>query len=128
VGSLTLAVSGLGAFLDGLFRLDCRGIDAHCTNDSWHSHAHKIESGVTAATLLLAPLVLAFAFRRNPRWRGAWLPTLCASPGLLVASTLFSAWGDGAATRAGTVVAFLWIGFVSVWLLRTPDAPAPASA
>jgi hypothetical protein len=74
VGSLTLAVSGLGAFLDGLFRLDCRGIDAHCTNDSWHSHAHKIESGVTAATLLLAPLVLAFAFRRNPRWRGAWLP------------------------------------------------------
>ena len=128
VGSLTLAVSGLGAFLDGLFRLDCRGIDAHCTNDSWHSHAHKIESGVTAATLLLAPLVLAFAFRRNPRWRGAWLPTLCASPGLLVASTLFSAWGDGAATRAGTVVAFLWIGFVSVWLLRTPDAPASVSA
>ena len=47
IGAGALAVTGVGVFLDGLFRLDCRGIDAACTNDSWHSHAHEIESGVT---------------------------------------------------------------------------------
>jgi Protein of unknown function (DUF998) len=61
IGSLAVIVTGAGAFLDGLFRLDCRGIDSACRNDSWHSHAHKIESGSTAAALLLAPPILAFA-------------------------------------------------------------------
>ena len=27
IGSLAVIVSGVGAFLDGIFRLDCRGID-----------------------------------------------------------------------------------------------------
>src|SRR6185503_14552024 len=56
LGAVALAVAGLGGFLDGLFRLDCRGIDAACTNHTWHAHAHKIESGVTGAAFLLAPL------------------------------------------------------------------------
>jgi Protein of unknown function (DUF998) len=56
---------GAGAFFDGIFRLDYRGIDQGCRNVSWHSHAHKIESGITGAAFLLAPPILAFAFRRN---------------------------------------------------------------
>ena len=122
LGSLSLAVAGAGSFLDGLFRLDCRGIDAACTNDSWHSHAHKVESAFTAGALLLAPLLLAFAFRRASGWRGAWLPTLLAIPAILLANVVFSAIGDGAATRAGTVVAFVWIAFVGAWLLRESAA------
>jgi hypothetical protein len=118
LGAAALLVAGAGSFLDGLFRLDCRGIDAACTNDSWHSHAHKLESGITAAALLVAPLLFALAFRRNPVWRGAWLPSLLVLPAIVVANAVFSAVGDGAATRAGSVVAFIWIAFLGAWLLR----------
>jgi hypothetical protein len=118
LGSAALLVAGVGSFLDGLFRLDCRGIDAACTNHSWHYHAHKIESGVTAGALVLSPLILAFAFRRVPGWRGAWLPSLLTLPAILLANVVFSTVGDGAATRAGTFVGFAWIAFVGAWLLR----------
>jgi Protein of unknown function (DUF998) len=132
IGSLAVVVSGAGAFLDGIFRLDCRGIDQACRNDSWHSHAHKIESGITGAAFLLAPLILAFAFRRNPAWRRVWLPSLLTLPAALVAGVLFSLWGNGAATRASTVVGFVWIAFIGAKLIRvagtsgvTLDAPGP---
>jgi hypothetical membrane protein len=128
LGAAALLVAGAGGFLDGLFRLDCRGIDAACTNHSWHYHAHKIESGVTAAGLLLSPLILAFAFRRIPGWRGAWLPSLLAIPAIVLANVVFSAIGDGAATRAGTVTAFAWIAFVGAWLLRESAAPSTGNA
>lgn len=121
IGAGVLLIAGAGSFLDGLFTLDCRGIDAACTNDSWHSHAHKIESGITGAATLAAPLILAFAFRRLPLWRDSWLPSLAAAPAVVVANAAFSAAGDGAATRAGTVVAFLWIAFVGARLLRKAD-------
>jgi uncharacterized protein DUF998 len=124
LGSAALVVAGLGTFFDGIFRLDCRGIDAACTNDSWHSHAHKIESGITGAATLIAPLLLAFAFRRNSSWRDAWLPTLLAIPAVILANVVFSAVGDGAATRAGTVVVFLWIAFVGLFLLQRSSEPA----
>jgi hypothetical protein len=127
LGAAALAVGAIGVFLDGLFRLDCRGIDAGCHNDSWHAHAHKIESGITAAALLVAPLILAVAFRRLPAWRGAWLPSILTVPLVLLANTVFSAVGDGAATRAGTVVITAWVAFVSIWMLRAESEPAPVS-
>jgi hypothetical protein len=124
LGAVALLVAGVGSFLDGFLRLDCRGIDAACTNDSWHSHAHKLESGITAAAILLAPLLCAFAFRRVQAWRGAWLPTLAVIPAIVLANVVFSAVGDGAATRAGTVVFFVWVAFVGAWLLREATATA----
>jgi Protein of unknown function (DUF998) len=66
VGAGALLAAGAGSFLDGLFRLDCRGIDAACTNHTWHSHAHKVESAITAAALLLAPLICASRSGRSP--------------------------------------------------------------
>lgn len=127
LGAAALLLAGAGGFLDGLFRLDCRGIDAACTNDSWHSHAHKVESAITAGALLLAPLVCAFAFRRIAGWRGAWLPSLAALPAILLANAAFSAVGDGAATRAGTVAIFAWVAFIGAWLLRESSRGAPNS-
>jgi hypothetical protein len=118
LGAGALLVAGAGAMLDGFFHLDCRGIDAGCRNDSWHSHAHKLESGITGAATLVAPVILAFAFRGIPAWRNAWLPSLLTLPAIVLANVVFSAVGDGAATRAGTVVAFLWIAYVSVRLLQ----------
>jgi Protein of unknown function (DUF998) len=103
IGAGALFVAGLGSFLDGLFRLDCQGIDAGCVNDSWHADAHRWESRFTAAAILLAPLILAFAFRRLPEWRRAWLPSLATLPLIILANVVFSTLGTGAATRAGTV-------------------------
>ena len=124
IGSLAVIVSGAGAFLDGIFRLDCRGIDQACQNTSWHSHAHKIESGITGAAFLLAPPILAFAFRRNPAWRRAWLPSLLTLPAAILARVLFSLWGDGAATRAATIVGFIWIAYIGAELIRIGDRSA----
>ena len=52
------------------------------------------------------------------------MPSLATVPLVIVANVVFSAWGDGAATRAGTVVVSAWLAFVSVWLLRTAGREA----
>src|SRR3954451_7197071 len=103
-GAAVVVTMGAGTFLDGIFRLDCQGIDTACSNDSWHSHAHKIESGFTLATTFLAFIILALAFRRIAEWRGAWVAMLAVIPAVFAANVVFSALGPGAATRAGTVV------------------------
>jgi hypothetical protein len=56
VGAAAVIAAGIGTFLDGLFRLDCQGIDAACTNKSWHSHAHKIESASTVGAIFIVRL------------------------------------------------------------------------
>jgi uncharacterized protein DUF998 len=125
VGCLALLVVGAGMFLDGIFRLDCQGIDVGCVNDSWHSHAHKLESSVTLAATFVALISLALALRKSGGFRSAWLPVLAAVPGVFVANIAFSVFGAGAATRAGTVVVFA--GFASVaarlFLYARVDAP-----
>jgi Protein of unknown function (DUF998) len=121
IGAGALFVAGLGSFLDGLFRLDCQGIDAGCVNDSWHADAHRWESRFTAAAILFAPLILAFAFRRLPEWRRAWLPSLATFPLIILANVVFSTLGAGAATRAGTVAWFLWVAYLGVLLIREAE-------
>ena len=121
LGAIGLAVLGVLRFLEGFLRLDCRGIDAGCDNDSWQADAHGIESGIAAALLFIVPPVLAFAFRRLPEWRDLWLPTLLAVPAVIGISVLFSIIGDGAATRAASVGWFLWLGVVAFRLLRLAE-------
>ena len=126
LGTGAMLVVGVGVVLEGLlFHLDCRGIDTGCRNESWHADAHRTESAITAIATLAAPLILAFAFRRIPAWRDSWLPSLITVPAIIVSNIIFSAVGNGAATRAGTVVVFLWIAFVSVRLIQKGDDPAP---
>src|ERR687897_485371 len=90
------------------------GLDTGCTNDSWHSSAHKMNNRFTVAATIAAPFILAFAFRRIPEWRGAWLPTLAAIPVAIVCGVLFSGLGDGAAVRATTATWFVWLAFLAV--------------
>jgi hypothetical protein len=125
LGAAALAATGVGMFLDGLFRLDCQPIDDACSNDSWHSHAHKIESGFTVGFTLAAILLLALAFRRVPSWRGSWLPTIAAIPAIFLANVAFSALGAGAATRAGTVVVLGVFAFFGFRLLQHADQAGP---
>ena len=108
-------------FLEGFLRLDCRGMDDRCENTSWHAEAHGIESGIASALFFLVPPLLALAFRRLPQWRDLWLPTLLAVPVVVVASVLFSVFGDGAAVRAASITWFLWLGLPAWRLLRIAD-------
>ena len=118
LGVLSLAGLGVARFLEGFLPLDCRGMDAGCENDSWQADGHGIESGISAALFFIAPPLLALAFRRLPEWRDLWLPTLLAVPVVIAVSVLFSALGDGAATRAGSIAWFLWLGLIAFRLLR----------
>ena len=125
LGAGAMFVVGAGLLLEGFFfHLDCRGMDIGCRNDSWHSHAHKVESGILSVATFAALLILAFAFRRIPAWRASWLPTLLTLPAILLAGLVFSAVGNGASQRAANGVIFLWIAFVSVRLLQKGDRPA----
>jgi hypothetical protein len=121
IGAGALFLVGLGVFSDGLLRLDCQGIDRGCVNESWHADAHKMESRFTAAAFFLAPLVLAFAFRRSRDWREAWFPSLLEIPAGIAAGVLFSVFGDGAAVRATTFVWFLWAAYLGVLLIRKAE-------
>jgi Protein of unknown function (DUF998) len=122
IGAGAVMLTGLSIFVTGFFRLDCRGIDPGCTNESWHSSAHKMNSRFSAAATIAAPLMLAFAFRRIPEWRGAWLPSLLAVPASIVCGLLFSGLGDGAGVRAMTLTWFAWLVFLAVRLMRTANA------
>ena len=121
IGAGAVMLTGLGIFVDGFFRLDCRGIDAGCTNDSWHSAAHKMNNRFLVAVSFAAPLILAFAFRRIPEWRSLWLPSLLAVPVLLAVSVLISVIGDGAAQRAANITLFLWVVLLAWRLMRLAD-------
>jgi hypothetical protein len=125
LGAGALLLVGVGVFLDGLFRLDCQGIDISCQNDSWHSDAHKMETRFTAAFTLLSPIILAFAFRRVAEWRDTWVPSLAAIPVSIGVGILFSGLGDGAATRATTFTWTLWAAFVGFRLLQKSARPEP---
>jgi hypothetical protein len=114
-------VLGIGRFLEGFFRLDCRGMDPGCDNTSWQADAHGIESGIVAAAFFIAPALLAFAFRGRPEWRDLWLPTLLAVPIVIATSVLFSILGNGAATRAASIVWFLWLALIAFRLLRVAE-------
>jgi Protein of unknown function (DUF998) len=121
IGAGTVIIAGLVFFLEGFFRLDCRGIDAGCANDSWHSTAHKMNNRF-AFVMIAAPLILAFAFRRIPQWRSAWLPSLLAVPAALVCGVLFSILGNGASQRAANLTLFAWLAYLAVRLIRTTNA------
>jgi Protein of unknown function (DUF998) len=122
IGAGAVMLTGLAIFLDGFLRLDCRGIDAGCTNESWHSAAHKMNNRFLVAVAFAAPLILAFAFRRIPEWRGAWLPSLLVLPASIVCGVLFSVLGDGASQRAANLTLFAWFIFLAVRLIRTANA------
>jgi Protein of unknown function (DUF998) len=122
IGAGAVMLTGLGQFLIGFFPLDCRGIDPGCTNDSWNSAAHKWDNRVFNVVAFAAPFILAFAFRRIPEWRGAWLPSLLVLPATIVVGVLFSVLGDGASQRAGNVTLVAWFVFLAVRLIRTANA------
>ena len=128
VGAGVLALLGVTLFLEGFFNLDCQGIDAACENTSWQSEGHRWVSRLTGASIFIAPIVLAIAFRRLPQWRDTWVATAAAVPFFIAASVVFSLLGDGASARAGAVAWFLWLGFIAFRLLQKSEEDVVSSA
>jgi hypothetical membrane protein len=128
LGVIALGVAGLGTFLDGLLREDCRKIDAACTNRfaSWHGPGHAIETVFTVLGTFVAVFALARAFKVSDRWNDLWLPTLVAGIATLAAIVVLSIPGAGLGVRVGTAIWFLWVALVSYRLLRIAGEPQEA--
>src|SRR4051812_35389013 len=119
LASLSVAAFAIGEFLDGLLREDCSpsgnatcrdAVDAGTV--SWHHTAHDLESIVTIAAIVLAPLLLAFVFLRRESWRDlsvyAFLTAAITAAFVAVYAILFAAHDgspvNGLLERAAIVV------------------------
>lgn len=126
VGVTALGVVGVGVFLDGWLRLDCRAIDIGCSagGTSWGAAAHQVESIVTVVGMFVAIFALARAFKRSERWQDLRIPTLiagCVTVGGVLGGTMLTGFelvGGGLAMRVGLTVWFAWVALVSYRLQR----------
>ena len=122
IGVIALGVNGVGTFLDGLFRLDCRKIDAGCDSTaSWHGNAHYVETAFTVLGIFVAVFALAVAFKRSAHWRDLWIPSLTAGVAAIASLVLVSGVGQGLAVRVATTILYAWIALVSYRLLRIAE-------
>ncbi len=75
IGSILLALAGVGVIVAGLARNDCRSrLDAcaariEALDVSWQHVTHDLVSLVVFLALIAAPLVFARAFRGDESWR-----------------------------------------------------------
>lgn len=127
VGVIALGVTGVGLFLDGLFRLDCQAIDAGCgpVGHSWHAIAHQVESVVTVLGLLVAVFALARGFAKSARWHDLSAVSLAAGVTSVLAVVGLSFVGQGLGTLVALTVWFAWLTLVSWRLLTIASGGSP---
>lgn len=120
IGVAALAVMGIGQFFDGWFRLECRAIDAGCSEGGtgWQVAAHEIESLFTVLGLLVSVFALARAFKKAERWRDLRTPTLIAGFATVAIIIGLLSVGGALAVRLGLCGWFTWVALVSYRLLR----------
>jgi hypothetical protein len=119
IGVVALAVSGVGQFLDGFLRLDCRAIDPTCTNRiaSWHGTAHGVETVVTLVSLFVAMFALARAFDHEDGWTDLAVPSRIAGLVALAALVLLFAVSSGVAVLVASTIFFVWVALLGYRLL-----------
>ncbi len=130
IGVGLIAVAAIGEFLDGFLRLDCRAIDPGCAQRTMSSLAvgHSVESSVTIISLLLAPLVLAYALRRLPAWADLSRPTLILGIATVVALFGLTLVAPGIGPRVGATMLFVWVAVLAYRLLRLDARSRAATA
>ena len=118
-GAVLLAVAGAGILVAGLARNDCSSLTDACKSledagdVSWHHNVHNQVSVLVFLCLVLAPALLAGRFRATPGWASLRMPSLAATPVLLLLMVLFGSeaidgW-NGITQRVLLGVFFLWM-------------------
>lgn len=118
-GVIALAVSGVGQFLDGFLRLDCRAIDPKCTDRiaSWHGTAHGVETFVTLASLFVAMFALARAFEQADGWLDLESPSRLAGIASFAALAVLFLISAGIAVLVASTIFYLWTALLGYRLL-----------
>jgi hypothetical membrane protein len=129
IGSILVALAGVGAIVAGLARNDCRSRLAACAaridagEVSWHSATHEVASLVIFLALVAAPLVLARAFSSDESWRDLRAYSIATGVvGLLLLVLVFTgvagpSW-TGVVQRVFVTVLLLWIAILGARLIR----------
>ena len=138
-GPIMILFVGLGIAGLGLMRNDCSTALASCAarvrtaNVSWHHHGHDLVSIAVFATLMLAPVVFAEAFRNDPRWQSLRTysrVTAALSLGLFVvyilSSSAIPAW-SGLAQRLFTTATLTWLAVLGTRLARRLHRRGPGN-
>ncbi len=99
---------------------------------SWHNHAHDVVSAAVYVLLVSAPVMLAFRFRRDPRWRGlpvALVAAAAASAALLVFfyAAPHDSW-DATLQRIAVTLPLAAIAAVAVRLTALAGSPGDAES
>jgi hypothetical membrane protein len=127
IGSILVALAGVGIIVAGLARVDCRSRLAACAarieagDVSWHSEAHELVSLVVFLALVAAPLVLARAISGDALWRDLRAYSITTGVvGLVLLVLLSSVAGSwsGLVQRVFLTVLLLWIAILGARLIR----------
>lgn len=129
IGAALIGVVGVGSVLDGLLREDCALSTSNACQRlqdspglSWHHQAHDIESVIVFTAMLIAPFMLARAFRRIDALRALALYSLATGVALVAATAAYlSFYGDdggGIAQRALALLFMSWIAVLAGSVLR----------
>ena len=137
VGSLLLVLAGLSFIVAGLARNDCSSELQACKTRvasgdvSWHHNVHDLVGVGVFLLLVLAPLVLARAFRADSRWRDLRRYSLVTGALtfalLLVAlAEAFNGW-NGLIQRVTLAVPLLWTAVLGTRLAGASNQPLARS-
>jgi hypothetical protein len=127
IGSILVALAGVGIIVAGLARVDCRSRLAACAarieagDVSWHSATHELVSLMVFLVLVAAPLVLARALSGGA-WRDLRAYSITTGVvGLVLLVLLFSgvagSW-TGLVQRVFVTVLLVWIAILGARLIR----------
>lgn len=128
VGSILVALAGVGFIVAGLVRRDCYSqldacADRYEAGDmSWHWQTHQWVGLVAVLALAVAPLVYARAFRGDESWRDLRAYSIITGVvGLVLLVLLFTSvaesWG-GVLQRVMMTLLLLWVAILGARLIR----------
>ncbi len=136
VGPILLVLAGLSFAVAGFARNDCSSELRACKdrvnsgNVSWHHMVHDVLGVAVFLFLVIAPLVLARAFRTDSRWSNLRRYSL-ATGGLTLALLLlfaaepFDGW-NGLVQRVLVAVPLVWVAVLGVRLVQIAAAADPS--
>ncbi|HKA05185.1 MAG TPA: DUF998 domain-containing protein [Acidimicrobiales bacterium] len=134
-GPVLLGLGGAAAVAAGLLRRDAVLLHppgrAGDYVQSWHNNGHDVAAGVIYVSTVVAPLLLAWRFRKDPQWSGLVPVAVASSVAGVVLMTIFATdvdrHGNGIVQRVMVTLPQLFMAGLAVRLVTARD-PAPPSS